>query len=248
MRAVLAALLLIACDAPTADSTEARSSQSASAGLSAVPASTRADRTAEASASAALAPVPSPSASADRGPETWLGVPVDASLPLVGSARYEGAEVRFTADFRTLGLGNGMSESDVGHMGFLPAPLPPGEPRPFGQTPRQALIILTTHAAVHESLLAYGASKWLGSAGGVSDMRWGPPRAVTLGPGQRSAQLLRGEGRLNRGAADLWQLRVAYPTKGGEGSATLLLGAIASGAPDGARAAFLRSFASFVPR
>ncbi len=198
------------------------------------------------SSTTVVQPPTTASAAASEAVASWLGVPVDPSVQLGKEARQDGATFRLPAGFRSTPLDNGMSEATLAVMAFLPAPREKGAV-PFGQTPKSAIIILTSHAAVHDSLLEYGATKWLSISGGVVEDTWEPGTTVVIGPLRKAATLLRGRGKLAGRPAELWQVRVKYPRAKGEGSTILLLGAVHDSVSPESRAAFLAGFASFVP-
>jgi hypothetical protein len=156
--------------------------------------------------------------------------------PLAGPiARYDNQERKFNA---RISIPDGWSNTrlDDGKSGKFFGILT----RPSDQT---AVVIVIDHRAIHESLVEFGAGRWLGISGGARDLSWGPVEpAPAAGAG---FSLRRGEGKLYGKPAELIQLRRRVPSADDGPSTLLLLGALVSSAPSERRDAYVACLASY---
>lgn len=202
------------------------------------------------SALATVAAESEPSASASvaqtQPSVSWLGVPLEGAPRIEKKLTYFGASFDLAEGYRKVELGNGMSEGTEAVMAYFPAPVQPAER--WGAARKYAAIILLTHGTTHDSLVTYGAMRWLGLSANVGDDTWSPPMRATLPRSQREVELVRGKGTLDNKPAELWQLRDKYPgPKPASGYTALLVGALRADAPREAREAFYASLASYEP-
>jgi hypothetical protein len=183
----------------------------------------------------------------DAGPPpSWLGVSVDGAIDLPRSMEFAGGKIRLPSDWKTLRIQNGMAETDDGVFAYLRAPPSPSKEPAWGPVEKDAVIILTTHGAIDDSLLDYGAGARLGLVADAGAEHWSEPTPLELGPKHVPIFALRANGKLAGKPAELWQLRRKVPSaKKGFGWSLLLLGAIRTSASPEARAHFLASLASF---
>lgn len=190
-----------------------------------------------ASARASAAATAEPSAR----PLSWLGVPIDTTVELPKSVKWSGAEVHLPADWSSIEIDDGMSESSCGQLAYLRAPKDPKREPTLGETKKSAIIIIATHGAVHELLLDHGAAKYLGITGGVS-AEWSEPRPFTIGG--VPIDVLDGKGKIGGDPAEVWQVRRKRPTSKGEGFTILVLAALRLPATDEVRQGLLAALAS----
>lgn len=222
----------------------------------AVPSASAVASSAPATLSASAAPsvaapnaLPAASASASvaepPAPLSWVGVPVDPSIELSKPMEFSGAKLRLPADWKTLNVANGMSETDEGVLAYVKAPPGPSKEPHWGAVEKDAVLLITTHAAIDDSLLDYGAGARFGLNADAGAEHWDAPVATELGPKHTPVFVLRARGKLGGQAADLWQLRRKFPTgKKGFGWSLLVLGAVRTSASAEVRARFLASLAS----
>lgn len=113
--------------------------------------------------------------------------------------------------------------------------------RPSDKT---AVVIVIDHGATHESLVEFGAGRWLGISGGATDLSWGEIEPAPLAG--EGFSLRRGSGKLWGAPAELLQLRRRVPSAE-KGPATLfLLGAVKISAPRERREEYLACLGSYV--
>lgn len=235
------AWLGVACAPASEPGTEPTSAPGASAPASAAVTRASTEVTTATPSAAPDAPV----ASAEKVETSWLGVPIDRSVHFTERVSFGATSFGLPTGFRTHHLDNGMSESSIGVMAFHPAP---GRGvSSLGGTPKDAILMLVTHNAVHDLLLEQAAGTFLGLSAGVSDEVWEPATRVTVGPPATDAELLRGKGKHRLREVDLLQLRLKSPSKSGHGSSRLLIGVIEIDASPEVRAQFLAAFASLTP-
>ena len=176
---------------------------------------------------------------------SWVGVPIDGSIALPKSMGFAGAAVRLSSNWKTLRIANGMAETDDGVLAYLKAPSSSSKEPHWGPVEKDALIVLTTHAAIDDSLLDYGAGARLRLIGDAGAEHWDTPVAAELGPKRVPVFVLRAKGTFGARPAELWQLRRKFPSsKKGLGWSLLVLGAIRTSASTEVRAQFLASLAS----
>jgi hypothetical protein len=202
--------------------------------LGAGPTST-ADIAPSAAEGAAAADPAAASTSAAPAAPSWLGPAAANVAPLAGAiATYDKpgkfvARISVPDGWRKLRLDDGMRGN---HFGILT--------RTADET---AVVIVIEHRAIHEPLVEFGAGRWLGISGGVSDEAWGPIEpAPDAGDGY---SLRRGKGRLQGKPAELIQLRRRVPSADKGPSTLLLLGALVSASPSKTRDAYVACLASY---
>ena len=154
--------------------------------------------------------------------------------------------MRLPDGWPTLALGDGMSESsDLGRLAFLRAPRDPKQPHTAELLAAQAIIIIAEHGAIHDSLMDYGAGRYLGISAGTS-AEWGTARPSTIGG--TPVELVEGKGKVGRDPAQLWQVRRKHPhaTSKGQGYTVFILGVLRLPASDETRRVFEAALGSLV--